>query len=379
MDINSSQTEKLSGRIKQVSINGFRSIQCVEKLELPQLSVLIGANGSGKSNFIHFFEMLGWMMRGQNLQEYVAQNGGGDDQLYMGVRNTPRIDASVSIETKLGLNDYEFALTHVSSDDSLLFVHEAYRYTAKSRDTSANMVELATPNRESALLEAVSGNQTARIIASLLKRCVTYQFHDTSKNAFIRRAWDIDDCTWLRSDGGNLASVLWNLQQNDIRRYTVITKQIARVMPGFVDFAMQPAYGKIQLRWRSRYSDKTYGPNLTSDGSLRMFCLITLLNMPYEVLPDVLFIDEPELGLHPYAIRLVASMIERIASEKQIMIATQSPFMVDCFHIDNIIVAKMVDGATTLNRLSRDQYQQWLDDDFMLSELWTNNTLESML
>jgi predicted ATPase len=124
------------------------------------------------------------------------------------------------------------------------------------------------------------------------------------------------------------------------------------------------------LRWRSRHSDKTFGPNLTSDGSLRLFCLLTLMNLPDEMLPDVMFFDEPELGLHPHAITLVAAMLKRLSQSRQVFIATQSPYMVDCFELENIIVADENHGATRLRLLPREQYQAWLDDDYLLSEIW---------
>ncbi|WP_372022859.1 AAA family ATPase (plasmid) [Tistrella mobilis] len=87
-------------------------------------------------------------------------------------------------------------------------------------------------------------------------------------------------------------------------------------------------------------------------------------------LPDILFFDEPEPGLHPHAITLVSEMLKRVARTRQVFIATRSPYMVDCFDLDNIVVAEASDGATTLRNLPRAQYQQWLDDDYLLSDIW---------
>lgn len=125
-----------------------------------------------------------------------------------------------------------------------------------------------------------------------------------------------------------------------------------------------------KLRWRAKGSDKTFGPHLTSDGSLRLFCLFTLLNLPSDMLPDVLMIDDPELGLHPHAIALTADMIKSVASQRQVFIATQSPLMVDAFEVDNILVTRLDNGATTLTPMDRDEYQSWLQDDYLPSDLW---------
>jgi len=173
----------------------------------------------------------------------------------------------------------------------------------------------------------------------------------------------------LRSDGANLAAVLLRLQQEDIQRYKTIVRQVARVLPGFADFELQPAFGKVALRWRGTYGDKTFGAHLTSDGSLRLFCLLTLLNLSPDALPDVLFIDEPELGLHPHAMALVAEMLKKLSHTRQVFIATQSPYLVDCFELENIIVADIKDGSTSLRNMTREKYQEWLDDDYLLSPL----------
>jgi predicted ATPase len=364
---------RMQGRIKSVSIQGFRSLAKIENLELPQLTVLIGANGSGKSNFIRFFEMLSWMLRGQNLQDFILRQGGGDDQLFMGARHTPRISAEIRMETNRGANDYRFALAHLSAGDTLMFTDEAFRYSNNKILGNADWILLPGGVKEAGLVE--SNDPTARVVVNLLKRCTTYQFHDTSPNAYIKQPWDAEDNLWMRSDGANLAPILLRLQERDITRYKMIVRQITRVLPAFGDFVLQPAYGKVSLRWRGKYSDKTFGPHLTSDGSLRLFCLLTLLNLPQETLPDVLFFDEPELGLHPHAITLVAEMLKKLSHTRQVFIATQSPYMVDCFALENIIVAASKDGATSLHNMPREQYQEWLDDEYLLSDLWLKDTV----
>lgn len=359
---------RLQGRIQRVSIEGFRSLAKIENLELPQLTVLIGSNGAGKSNFIRFFEMLGWMLKGQKLQEFVARQGGGDDQFFMGARKTPRIHAEIRVETEQGFNDYRFGFAHLSASDAVMLMDEAYRYSDKAKIGEARWTALGGGSKEACLPEQPNG--TAKTIAHLLRQCATYQFHDTSSNASLRNKWDVTDCARLRSDGGNLAAVLLDLVENDLPRYKRIVRQIQRVLPTFDDFVLEPVADRVALRWKGKYSDKTFGVHLTSDGSLRLFCLLTLLNLSDDRLPDVLFLDEPELGLHPHAITLVAEMLKRVAHTRQVFIATQSPYLVDCFELENIIVADIKDAATTLRNLPREQYQEWLDDDYLVSDLW---------
>lgn len=359
---------RLQGRITEVSIEGFRSLRHIEKLKLPQLTVLIGANGVGKSSFIRFFEMMGWMLRARNLQEFVVRKGGGDDQFFMGSRTTPQIKVELHIATDRGSNDYRFEMAHLSAGDTLILTHEAYRYSDAKKPGQANWTNLVGVGKESALPDQT--NKTAKTIYNLLRQCSTYQFHDTSANASLHQRWDISDSARLRSDGGNLAAVLLDLRENDGPRYQQLVRQIQRVFPTLENFVLEPVAGKVLLRWKSKNSDKVFGAHLTSDGSLRLFCLLSLLSLPDERLPDMLFFDEPELGLHPHAISLVSEMLKRVAKTRQVFIATQSPYMVDCFDLENIVVAEAEDGATKLRNMPNERYQQWLDDNYLLSDIW---------
>ena len=378
--------ERLKGRIDRFSVKGFRSLKDVGPISLPDLAVIIGSNGAGKSNCIKFFEMLSFMLRSQNLSEFVARNGGADDQLFMGARRTPRMEAEIRIETKSGFNDYKFALTHAASSTGgrLMFVDEAFRYSNPDYPGEAPWIQLDSGTFEAGIVDFIQRpdvdprpQKTARILTSLLKNCMTYQFHDTSTHSFIKQAWDEDDNRFMRSHGGNLAPILLRLKNEDIKRYKLIIRQIQRVLPTFGDFELEPLHGKIALRWQHKYGDKTIGAHLTSDGSLRLFCLMTLLNLPSDMLPDVLFLDEPELGLHPYAITLVSEMLHKVSQTRQVFVATQSPYLVDCFDLENIIVARLKDGATELKTFDKAAYQQWLDDEYQVSDLWLQNILRS--
>lgn len=370
------QREPEPARIKSVTIEGFRSLRSIQNLQLPQLAVLIGANGAGKSTLIRFFEMLSWMLKSKSLQEFVLRQGGGDDQFFMGARKTPRIHAELCLETASGLNDYRFDLAHLSAGDSMMVMNEAYRYSAHGIPTKAKWTEIAAVGKESSLLE--QKHKTAKTIVNLLRQCSIYQFHDTSPNAAIHNRWDITESFRLRSDGGNLAAVLLNLRSTDGKRYALIVKQIRRVLPAFKDFVLEQEAGKVLLRWVGQQSDKVFGSHLTSDGSLRLFCLLTLLNLPPERLPDVMFFDEPELGLHPHAITLVAEMFKRLSKKRQIFLATQSPYLVDCFELENIIIASANQGETLLRNLPRAQYQAWLDDEYQLSDIWLKQVVGGM-
>lgn len=364
-----------------MSVAGFRNLKQVSGVEMPELSVLIGGNGVGKSTVIRFVDFLKQIQQGR-LQRYVMENGGGDDQLFMGSNHTSSITAQLKFELGSGgFAEYAFELGYRSIGDGLYIEREGWRRVGQI-DKNAGLWSFVSDGdrgtgKESAL--AIQADETARSIHRFLADMAVYQFHNTSVNAAINKYWDVTDCYRLRSDGGNLAAVLLDLKKNDPRRYSIIVRQIQRFVPTLEDFELNPveASGKVMLKWRSRFSDKTFGAHLTSDGSLRLFCLVTLLSLPEERLPSVICIDEPELGLHPYAVELVAEMVKIVARKRQVILATQSPYLVDCFELENVIIAESRGGETSLKTLPRQEYQRWLDADFQLSDIWLSRSVGS--
>ena len=360
--------------IDHIRIRGFRSLADIELAGIPGAAVLIGANGSGKSNFIRFFEMLSWMLGARRLAEFVERQGGADDQLFGGGKHTPRMYASVTMETDAGRNDFRFALAQ-AHPDRLIFMEEAFRFSRWEFDTEADWQHLGSSHSEANIVEEAQSNTTARVIVNLLRNCAAYQFHDTSDTSDFKKKWEIEDNNYLKAHGGNLAAVLHRLERQDIKRFELICEHIGRVLPVFDRFQIEESYGKVLLRWKAKGTDKTYGPHLTSDGSLRFFSLVTLLNLPPEMLPDVVLLDEPELGLHPAAVALIGGMIKALAHERQVIVATQSPLLVDAFALDEIFVLNLSDGHTEFSKLAPDDYRVWLDDNFTPGELWQKNLL----
>lgn len=372
--------------IESVRIQGFRSLADIEvelpgTLESPRPAVLIGANGSGKSNFIRFFEMLSWMLRSRRLGEFIEKCGGADDQLFRGNAITPRMTAALRLRTTLGRNDYQFSLSY-AHPDRFLFTQERFRFSRLDVPGEADWQPLESGSREAKIVEVAQSGEsqevnpvTARVIVNLLRNCAVYQFHDTSDTSELKKNWDVFENNQLRSHGGNLAAVLYRLEHKDVRRYEMICRSIGRILPGFDRFAIEESYGKVLLRWRARWATKTIGAHLTSDGSLRFFALVTLLNLPPEMLPDVILLDEPELGLHPAAVTLIGGMIKSLSEERQVIVATQSPLLVDAFDLQDIVVLESEEGRTEFRKLDADKYRIWLEDSFTPGGLWQSNLL----
>lgn len=371
--------------IESIRIKGFRSLADVEISALPQATVLIGANGSGKSNFIRFFEMLNAIGH-RRLAEFVAMQGGADDQLFGGNRTTQHIYAEIGIHSIQCQTGHRFTLSY-SHPDRFFFSDEAFLHPPDGipRESYA-WVSVESGYAESVICRAGYGysdipseqiaiTQPISVIVQFLRNCTAYQFHDTSDRSDFMKRWDAEDNARLRGNGSNLSAILYRLEREDTRRYEIICRHIGRILPGFDRFAIEESYGKTLLRWRAKWTDKTIGAHLTSDGSLRFFALVTLLNLPPEMLPDVILLDEPELGLHPAAVSLIGGMIKSLSVERQIIVATQSPLLVDTFALNEIFVLDLKDGRTQIRKLNAQDYKLWLEDGYSTGQLWQKNLL----
>ncbi len=369
--------------VDSVRVRGFRSLRCVELCELGRLVVMIGPNGCGKSNVIWLFEMMHHMLRFRRLADFVGEHGGGDDQLFNGSKATPRIEVEVTLRVGAAdYYDYRFALRY-GNDDRLLLADEAYRLRDRELgDTDWQLIESSKGAVEAGLVAvghqvrpATIHSRVARNIVHLLGGCRAYHFHDTSRNSGFKKPCDFQDHQRLATDGHNLAAVLLHLEREDRPRYELICQHIGRVLPGFDRFDLHEGQGKVALRWTSTNGGKTFGAHLTSDGSLRLFALVTLLNLPCELLPTVVFLDEPELGLHPAGVALVGGMIKALSYRRQVVVATQSPLLLDAFDMDEVIVLEADSNGTRARSLATEDYEEWLDEGFLPSELWQKNVL----
>lgn len=377
--------------IESIHVKGFRSLADFKVEDLPNPTVMIGPNGAGKSNLFRFLDMVGRMLTPPSggLARFVHAQGGADDQLFGGRRRTRRMEANLALRTTAGRADYRFALTH-ANPDRLEFADECFRLRNGDRPSGngdqpsgSPWQELGSGHAEAKLLDvgdagsddADDAGSAARAIVATLGGCSCYHFHDTSNRSRIRTPADASDRRRLRCDAGNLAAVLHFLERNDMRRYESICYHVGRVLPPFDRFAIEERPDRLTLRWKAKGSDKARGAHLASDGSLRTFALMTLLNLPLDLLPSVILLDEPELGLHPAAVSLVGGMIRSLSSQRQIIVATQSSLLVDVFELEKLLVLRLDGDATAVQRPKSEDYREWLGE-CSTGQLWEKNLLD---
>lgn len=361
-------------KLHSVKVEGFTSFAEAE-LQFDDITVLLGANGAGKSNLVSFFSMLNFMSTGA-LQEYVGRNGTSDSLLYYGRRTTPQMRAEVEFETDDAVTTYCMRLAD-AAPDTLIFVDERVSFHREGYPNPQD-VHLGSGHRESQLkTPPQEGATTCHVLHSMLSRCRVYQFHDTSAAAKIRKGGYIDDTDYLRNDAGNLAAFLRGMAKTASQDYQRLVDTIRLVFPLFGDFVLRPSKdgnNHILLNWREKgHSDYLLGPHQLSDGTLRFMALAALFLQPKEQLPSVIVLDEPELGLHPYAISVFASMVKSVAVDTQVVLATQSTRLVDEFEAENVVVLERDEGGgSRCNRLAPGEFSEWLED-YSLSELWEKN------
>ena len=357
-------------KLDRIQINGYKSIKSLD-LELKSLNVLIGANGAGKSNLISFFKMLNEMINNK-LQVYITKSGGADRLLYFGTKNTDMIKARLYF----GRNSYEVEL-EPTLEGKLLFSSERTFYQGPGYPTPWSQ-NLGAGHLETLLHEESKAHQNTvvadHIIRSLMEWKL-YHFHDTSHNSKMKSDSNINDNAYFRSDASNLAAFLYWLKEKKIENYQSILKTVKLIAPFIDDFVLIPSKLNpefIRLAWKHKDYDDYFDVSQLSDGTLRFICIATLLLQPD--LPATILLDEPELGLHPYAINLLGSLFRTVSNKTQLIVSTQSLLLIDQLDPEDIIVVNYHENESEFSRLESEKLEDWLED-YTLGELWEKNIL----
>ncbi|QXO95193.1 AAA family ATPase [Methanospirillum purgamenti] len=358
--------------LHSLELKGYKSIKEIS-IQFNPINILIGANGAGKTNFISFFKLLNSIIDNR-LQLDVRKEGGANAILHYGIKNTEYISSKVSF----GPNSYSFVLDS-TNNDTFYFLIEHANFHKEGYGQPYDALLGSSGHIESLLKSRSINNQCpvcSHIIDSI-KEWRVYHFHDTSSTASVKKPGNINDNAFFRYNAENLAAFLFLLKHQYNKIYENIRKTIRIVFPFFDDFYLRPDpfnENVIKLEWHEKGSDYPFGAYNLSDGTLRFICLTTLLLQPKKYLPSVIIIDEPELGLHPLAITILASLIKNAALNTQIIISTQSVNLVNHFDAEDILVVDRDRDQTRINRLSSDLLEDWLKD-YNLGELWEKNII----
>ena len=355
-------------RLDWFTIRGFKSIRSLEDFEPRGLNVLIGPNGAGKSNFISLFRMLADMVE-ERLQLFVAQQDGPDALLFGGRKQTERI------EGKFTFDDFGYYFCLIAAGNSVAFEREITFFFGDPKTYTRSLGSGYSESRLKAS-EAENIETFASYVRSAIAQWRVYHFHDTSVTAQVRQASAVRDNLSLKPDAGNLAAFLRRLREHHPNNYRQIIETVRLAAPFFGDFVYrEDGSENTELEWfEVNDPDTVRGPRQLSDGTLRFICLVTLLLQPVEFQPDLILIDEPELGLHPYAVTLLTEMLQQASDSRQIIASTQSADLISKLAPEDVVVVNRKDGASTFTRLNEENLKDWLED-YELGDLWKMNIL----
>lgn len=358
--------------IKQIQIKNYKSIRDMV-LELGPINILIGCNGVGKSNFVSFFELLNQLYAKQ-LGNYVMSHDGANRMLYNGVAHSNSVYGLFNFDDT---NAFFFSLKPTAGDK--LYVEYSGDFFNNS---GAGHSSYSSWNRtlwDNAVLESEIQDKIqwhAGYVRKFLQSFTVYHFHDTSVTSPMRRACQIEDNQMLRHDASNLPAFLYKLQQNAPANFAMIEAVVRSIAPYFNRFKLQPSElnpDQIRLTWEEKGSDLYLDAANFSDGTLRFIAIATLLLQPEK--PQTIIIDEPELGLHPSAIIKLSALIKKAAATgTQVIVATQSVNLVNCFEPKDILVSERRDNQTVFQHLDSDQLSVWLEE-YNIGTIWEKNII----
>ncbi|MFN3408984.1 MAG: AAA family ATPase [Limisphaerales bacterium] len=362
----------MKGAIDRIQIEGFKSIRQAD-IRLNALNILIGPNGVGKSNFIGLFKLVNHIIE-RRLQVYVGTAGGAGSLLHFGRKRTPGMKVEFTFSD--AANGYACELM-ATDEDQLIFADESTWFHDKRNYSRPYTSGLGGGHRETRLLDATGnpGRGIAGYVVSAMQSWRIYHFHDTSPEARVKQPCELHDNRVLKGDASNLAAFLYLLRQQSPAHYRNIVDAVKMVAPFLDDLVLEPLalnQQQIRLEWREKGNDHVFGPGALSDGTLRFLCLATLLLQPH--LPSTILLDEPELGLHPYAITLLAELIRAAATKTQVIASTQSVSLVNQFEPNDVLIVEREDGQSVFKRLEPGAMTSWLED-YGLGDLWEKNLL----
>jgi predicted ATPase len=279
------------------------------------------------------------------------------------------------IELRLWFHDADrYELTLSWTQDDGLFPAREVIYPWNENLAATDRLGIDIIAREQGREVGISG-PLAQPVHRYLDRWRLYHLNDTSSSSPMHKTAKVDDNRFLRPDGTNLSAFLHYLRVKHEVAYRLIVRTVQRVAPFFEDFQLEPRgldSSDIKLEWRHTRSNQYFDASSLSDGTPRLMVLATLLLQPEELRPSLILVDEPELGLHPYAIEMLAALVRQASVTSQVVLSTQSTLLLDHFEPEDVLVAERVDGGTQLRRLESPQLATWLED-YSLGQLWEKN------
>lgn len=360
--------------IKHITLENYKSIKKLD-LELKPLNVLIGSNGAGKSNFISFFNFFIKSNKEAHIfKEYLARRGGANVILSYGVKESEFLDYGIKINDKDFMNECFLYRNLIPTIDDIFYFGQQTTcvdgVTLKLSDMYQSASQYCIDEKRNKIKLSSVEN-----FLNKLDLIQTFHFNDTSDTSPLKSNVVNNDNLFLRADGQNLACMIKLIYDKYPDYYRMIVDTVRNVVPDFHEFVIRQNSDFLTLEWFNKNNvDIPWKAHYLSDGSLRFIALAVLLLMPSELQPQVIIIDEPEIGLHPTALNVLSGLIKRASLERQVIISTQSAELLSQFEPNDVIVVDKKDKSSEFKRLNNADLAKWLED-YTLGELWETNII----
>ncbi|MFM7384361.1 MAG: translation initiation factor IF-2 N-terminal domain-containing protein [Microcystaceae cyanobacterium] len=387
--ISSMQKSSHLGQITNISINGFRRLRKID-LPMKNLTVLIGANGSGKTSFLDVFSILSASARG-DLQNTLQLKGGLNHILTRGMAKELKISVAMDISPQSPLY-YDLTLSpqgfsYIIKEEFLTQQRKKHRgqpfFLIKSQNLdiryfSQEENKLLRPNWEQNILET-SLSQVPKMyrepenLRKSLAACTYYAALDISETSPVRLPQPMRPASLPGKNGESLISCLYNLRETDRDRFEWLEDILSAAFPDFERLNFPPvAAGTLSMTWSDRHFSEPIYIHELSEGTLRFLWLATLLQS--QNLTTITLIDEPEISLHPELLKHLVDLMREASKRTQLIVATHSERLIRFLEPEEILICDLEEGEAKMTWGDTLNLEKWLED-YSLDQLWAMNIL----
>ncbi len=388
-------------KLEKISIKGYRRLQQVD-LEMRDLVVMIGANGSGKTSFLDAMSMLAASASGKLHESLQSKGGlneiltrGRSDKLQIGIlaKALDQEDLTYSLAISPKGLAYEITQEHLTKQpisatekvshifpmigDNLISKRyiESYGLGIKYfREDDA----ILSPNWEHNYLETSLSQvpkmyQEPENLRKSLASCTYYGALDVSGTSPIRLPQAMRPAKLPGVRGEDLVSCLYDLRESDRDRFEMVESIISAAFPDFERLNFPPvAAGTISMTWKDRnFSQPIYIHEL-SEGTLRFLWLVALLQS--QNLSTITLLDEPEVSLHPDLLRHLVYLMREASKHTQLIVATHSDRLIRFLAPHEVLICDLEDGEAKMTWADTLDLEKWLED-YSLDQLWSMNVM----
>jgi len=351
---------------QHLSVDGFRRL-CGVKLELRDLCVVIGANGSGKTSVLEVLSLLAASAQGR-LNDKLSELGGITGVLAQGRAQ------QLSFGLSSGASQYDLSISPSGIGYTIGSESFANSITGTLLGTNERQSRWAPLLSETVLAQVSKTSPELEQFRQDLASSVYYHSLDVGPRSPVRLPQPMRPAKLPGTNGEDLVTCLYDMRETDPDRFEAVEDALRAAFPGFERLTFPPvAAGTLAMVWRDHQFPKGFYTHQLSEGMLRFLWLVTLLRS--SELPEVTLLDEPEVSLHPELLAILAELLREASQRSQIVVATHSDRLIRFLNPNGVMVADLAeDGLAKLTWADSLDLDRWLTE-YTLDQVWSMGRL----